>query len=131
MNVITQMVDSSTPCKTDRGQHRGLPSGFVQTTPWPASVAGSLPCIIDLDQPTVPNFAWSGYVQGLPISEEMLAKVSTGGVGMYQDKVYSLGQFDVALVNYARKSVLEKHGIRIPALDEPWTLDEFNTILQT
>jgi multiple sugar transport system substrate-binding protein len=79
----------------------------------------------------VPNFAWSGYVQELPITDEMLSKVNAGGVGLYQDKVYSLGQFDVALLIYARKSILEKYAIRIPTLDTPWTLDEFNTILQT
>ena len=39
--------------------------------------------------------------------------------------------FDVALLNYARKSVLEKFGIRIPTLDEPWALDEFNDVLKT
>ena len=56
----------------------------------------------------------------------MLAEFTPGGVGLYKDKVYSLGQFDVALLNYARKSVLEKYDIRIPTLDKPWTLDEFN-----
>jgi multiple sugar transport system substrate-binding protein len=132
MNVITQMVDSFNAMQDQYAVSiEAFPQASYNDSVAAASVAGSLPCIIDLDQPTVPNFAWSGYVQELPISEEMLAKISTGGVGMYQDKVYSLGQFDVALVNYARKSVLEKHGIRIPTLDEPWTLDEFNTILQT
>lgn len=61
----------------------------------------------------------------------MLAKFTAGGVGLYKDKPYSLGQFDVALLNYARKSVLEKFNIRIPTLDQPWTLDEFNAALKT
>lgn len=96
-----------------------------------ASVAGSLPCILDLDGPTVPNFAWSGYIQPLPVDEATLSKFSTAAVGTYKDEVYSLGQFDVALLIYGRKSILEKNGIRIPTLDEPWTKDEFDQALAT
>ncbi len=96
-----------------------------------ASVAGSLPCILDLDQPTVPNFAWSNYIQPLPVNQEILDDLMPTAVGTYKDEVYSLGQFDVALLIYARRSVLEKHDIRIPTLDQPWTLEEFNGVLET
>ena len=132
MKVIQQMVDDFN-AKQDQYEVtiEAFPQAAYNDSVAAASVAGSLPCIIDLDQPTVPNFAWSGYIQELPVPEDMLAKINTGGVGLYKDKVYSLGQFDVAVLNYARKSVLEKYDIRIPTIDEPWTLDEFNTILQT
>ncbi len=98
-----------------------------------ASVAGSLPCIIDLDGPTVPNFAWSGYIQPLPITEAELDEMGIldNDIGRYNGKIYSLGQFDVALLNYARKSVLEKYGIRIPTIQEPWNLAEFMAALDT
>jgi len=132
MKVIQQMVDDFNAMQeTYQVTIEAFPQASYNDSVAAASVAGSLPCIIDLDQPTVPNFAWSGYVQELPISEETLGKINTGGLGIYQDKVYSVGQFDVALLNYARKSVLEKYGIRIPTLDKPWTLDEFNAILKT
>lgn len=98
-----------------------------------ASVAGSLPCILDFDAPTVPNFAWSGYVQPLPITE---ADVKTMGilsndVGRYNGQIYSLGQFDVALLVYARKSILNEYKIRIPTIAEPWTKAEFMAALDT
>jgi multiple sugar transport system substrate-binding protein len=96
-----------------------------------ASVAGSLPCILDLDGPTVPNFAWGGYVQKLPVSDELVNELSPAAIGRYKGDAYSLGQFDVALLIYARKSILDKYGIRIPTLDEPWTMDEFMQALQT
>jgi multiple sugar transport system substrate-binding protein len=132
MIVIQKMVDDfNAEQETYEVKIEAFPQASYNDSVAAASVAGSLPCIIDLDQPTVPNFAWSGYVQELPITDEMLSKVNAGGVGLYQDKVYSLGQFDVALLIYARKSILEKYAIRIPTLDTPWTLDEFNTILQT
>lgn len=98
-----------------------------------ASIAGSLPCIVDLDAPTVPNFAWAGYIQPLPITEADIAalQVLQNDVGRYNGQIYSLGQFDVALLMYARQSVLEANGIRIPTIDDPWTLEEFNAALDT
>jgi multiple sugar transport system substrate-binding protein len=96
-----------------------------------ASVAGNLPCIMDLDGPTVPNFAWSNFIQPLPITDADVKAMGVipGDVGSYNGKIYSLGQFDVALLIFGRKSVLEKNGIRIPTLDKPWTLTEFNAAL--
>lgn len=96
-----------------------------------ASVAGSLPCILDMDGPTVPNFAWSGYIQPLTLSQDLISQISSANVGRFQNKVYSVGQFDVALTIYALKSVLLKNKIRIPTTSTPWTLAEFNAALST
>ena len=97
------------------------------------AVAGSLPDIIDMDGPTVPNFAWSKYIQPLPITD---ADVKAMGilptdVGRYNGKIYSMGEFDVALLIFGRKSILNQYNIRIPTLDKPWTNDEFMTALDT
>jgi multiple sugar transport system substrate-binding protein len=98
-----------------------------------ASVAGSLPCIIDLDAPTVPNFAWSGYIQPLPITEAELDEMGVldNDIGRYNGEIYSLGQFDVALLLFSRQSILDEHGIRVPTIEEPWTLEEFMAALDT
>lgn len=98
-----------------------------------ASIANSLPCIIDLDAPTVPNFAWSGYIQPLGLTEADVAEmgVLTNDVGRYNGEIYSLGQFDVALLVYARQSDMDKYGIRVPTMEEPWTQDEFMAALDT
>ena len=50
---------------------------------------------------------------------------------MWNDQIYSVGFWDAAIAIFARKSILEKHGIRIPTLDEPWTGDEFDAALVT
>ena len=42
-------------------------------------------------------------------------------IGKWNDQLYSVGFWDAALAIFARKSVLEENGIRIPTLDEPWT----------
>ena len=109
-----------------------LPQGTYTESITAASLAGDLPCIFDMDQPTVPNFAWAGHVIALDdyLDPAVLADITPGGLGTYKDKIYSIGQFDVALTIFARKSVLEENGIRIPTIEEPWTLDEFNGILE-
>jgi multiple sugar transport system substrate-binding protein len=98
-----------------------------------ASVAGSLPCIIDLDAPTVPNFAWSGYIQPLPLTEADIQAmgVLNNDVGRYNGQIYSLGQFDVALLVYGRQSIMDQFGLRVPTIEEPWTAEEFMAALDT
>jgi multiple sugar transport system substrate-binding protein len=134
LEVIQQYVDDF---NAQSDQYDVVIESFPQTSyndsVAAASVANSLPCIIDLDAPTVSNFAWSGYIQPLPITEEDIETmgVLNNDVGRYNGKIYSLGQFDVALLIYGRKSILEANNIRIPTLEEPWTKDEFMAALDT
>ena len=55
--------------------------------------------------------------------------MNTGGKGYYQDTLYSIGQFDVALTLFSRYSILEKYNIRIPSIDAPWSKQEFDQAL--
>ena len=96
-----------------------------------AALAGDLPDIIDVDGPIMPNWAWAGYMQPLNISEGVLDGYLPGAIGEWDGEIYSVGLWDAAVAMYARQSVLEANGIRIPTLDEPWTLDEFNSALET
>lgn len=110
-----------------------LPQGSYTESVTAAALAGELPCIFDMDQPTVPNFAWAGHVRSLNeyIPQEMIDDLTPGAFGTYKDEIYSLGQFDVALALFGRRSVLEENGIRIATLEEPYTLEEFNEVLAT
>ncbi len=112
-------------------QIQSFPQASYNTSVSAAALAHKLPCLMDMDNPTVANFAWSGYVQPLPITAAQVQQMGllNSAIGRWQGKIYALGQFDVALTIFARKSVLEKYNIRIPTLSQPWTLDEFNTIL--
>src|SRR5687767_8370871 len=38
-----------------------LPQGSYQQAVVAAAMTNKLPCVLDLDQPTVPNFAWAGH----------------------------------------------------------------------
>ena len=94
-----------------------------------AALSGELPDILDVDGPIMPNWAWAGYLAPLTIDPAKLDGFLPGVIGKWNDKVYSVGFWDAALAVFARKSVLEENGIRIPTLDKPWTGEEFDEIL--
>ena len=109
-----------------------LPQGSYQQAVVAAAMTKKLPCVLDLDQPTVPNFAWAGHIQ--PLEGELRpAGVDTlipGGRSTYKGKLYAVGQFDVALALFARKSELARHGVRLATLEQPYTAGEFRDILR-
>jgi multiple sugar transport system substrate-binding protein len=94
-----------------------------------AALSNTLPDIIDVDGPVMPNWAWSGYMQPLQLSEGALDNFLPGAIGSWNGKVYSVGMWDAAVAIFARKSVLEENGIRIPTLEKPWNLEEFDAAL--
>lgn len=96
-----------------------------------AALSGTLPDIIDVDGPVMPNWAWSGYMQPLNLSEGAIDNFLSGAIGEWDGEVYSVGLWDAAIAMFARRSVLEANNIRIPTLDNPWTFEEFDGILET
>ncbi|MEM8704749.1 MAG: extracellular solute-binding protein [Pseudomonadota bacterium] len=94
-----------------------------------AALAGELPDILDVDGPVMPNWAWANYMQPLGIDEAKLDGYLPGPIGRWNGEVYSVGLWDAAVALTTRRSTLEKYGIRVPTLDEPWSLDEFNGAL--
>jgi multiple sugar transport system substrate-binding protein len=93
-----------------------------------AASAGKLPCIVDIDGPNVPNWAWAKYLAPLDLSVD-LDKNLPSTLGKWNDKTYSVGYYDVALATFARKSVLDAAGIRVATAEEPWTRDELDSAL--
>jgi len=96
-----------------------------------AALAGNLPDIIDMDGPVMPNWAWSGYLQPLDLSSGALDGFLPGAIGEWDGETYSVGLWDAAVAMYARRSVLEENGIRIPTLEEPSTGEEFDAAMET
>ncbi len=94
-----------------------------------AALAGTLPDILDVDGPVMPNWAWAGYMQPLGIDESILEGFLPGPIGSWNGEIYSVGLWDAAKAMTTRRSTLEKYGIRVPSLDAPWTGDEFNDAL--
>lgn len=109
-----------------------LPQGSYQQAVVAAALSGRLPCILALDQPTVPNFAWAGHIRPLegPLRPAGVDALIAGGRSFYDGKLYAVGQFDVALALFARRSVLQRHGIRMATMERPYGADEFRDILR-
>jgi multiple sugar transport system substrate-binding protein len=111
---------------------QSLPQGAYSQSIVAASLAGQMPCILTVDQPMVASFVWAGHLRPIDdlVPAALLAPVSPSAKGTYQGRIYSVGQFDAALGLFTRRSALAAIGARIPTLDRPWTLAEFDLILR-
>lgn len=111
--------------------HESFPQGAYNDAIVAAAASGDLPCLLDLDGPIMPNWAWAGYLQPLGISTDITDSLLPTAVGVWDDEIYSAGYWDAALSIFARKSVLEANGVRIPTVEQPWTQEEFAEVLAT
>lgn len=94
-----------------------------------AAAAEKLPCILDIDAPNVPNWAWAGYLEPLGLPEDTFDGQLESTLGVVDGEIYSFGHYDVALNLITRRSTLEKYDIRVPDMDQPWTAAEFDDAL--
>ena len=90
-----------------------------------AAASNDLPCILDVDGPIMPNWAWNGWMVPTGLTDADVENFLPTTVGRYQDEIYSVGYWDATTLMYTRKSILDKYGIRVPTVDEPWTAEEF------
>ena len=131
-NIIVGIIDDFNASQSDYVvEIQDFPQADYNSSIVAAALAGDLPDIIDMDGPVMPNWAWAGYIAPLDLPEGTLDNYLPGTIGMWDDQVYSVGLWDAAIAIYARQSQLEANGIRIPTLEEPWTLEEFDAALET
>ncbi|WP_426228183.1 sugar ABC transporter substrate-binding protein [Pseudarthrobacter sp. DSP2-3-2b1] len=93
-----------------------------------AASAGNLPCIVDIDGPNVPNWAWAEYLQPLNLSTDLTSNLPST-VAKWDGETYAVGYYDVALAMMARASDLKAAGVRVATIEEPWTAAEFQDAL--
>lgn len=131
-SILVGIIDDFNASQSDwKVTLEEFPQGAYNEAIVAAAVAGSLPDIIDVDGPVMPNWAWAGYLQPLQLSSDALDGFLPGPIGEWDGQVYSVGLWDAAVAMYARRSVLEANNIRIPTLDAPWTGEEFDQVLET
>lgn len=108
-----------------------IPQGSYTESITAASLVGQLPCVMAIDQPTVPNFAWAGMVRPLDdlLPRAAVQQLLPGGRGTYMGKLYSVGQFDVVLALFSRRSLLRELGVRVATIEQPYTAGELHDIL--
>ncbi len=97
------------------------------------AATGTLPCLVTLDGPHLAEMAWSQYLQPIDrfVTPELLKDFLPSIVtqGTYQGHLYSLGQYDSGVVLWGNRRYLLAAGLRIPTLESPWTLAEFEEAL--
>ncbi len=124
--IINQIVSDFNASQSDWAvKLESFPQASYNDSIVAAALAGNLPCIIDVDGPVMPNWAWSGYMQPLSIDESVIGNFLPGTKGIWDGKLYSIGLWDAAVSLYARKSTMEELGLRTPTVDNPWSMEEF------
>ncbi|WP_110590312.1 sugar ABC transporter substrate-binding protein [Microbacterium suaedae] len=130
--VYQQIIDDFNASQDDYTVvEESFPQGSYNDAIVAAAASGDLPCLVDMDGPIMPNWAWAGYLQPLELPTELTDSLLPTAVGTYDDEIYSAGYWDAALAIFARESVLNEHGVRIPTVEDPWTRDEFDDALAT
>jgi multiple sugar transport system substrate-binding protein len=109
-----------------------IPQGSYTESITAASLVGHLPCVMTIDQPAVPNFAWAGNIRPLDdlLPAPVVQPLLPGGRGTYRGRLYSVGQFDVVLALFARRSKLAAEGVRVATIEKPYSARELYDILQ-
>ena len=111
-----------------------IPEGSYNAQVQAAAVANELPDLLEFDGPFLYTYIWQKRLRTLdnflPVSIRNDLLPSIIEQGLYHGRLWSVGTFDSGLGLYADRTRLYQAGIRIPTLEQPWTRNEFNAILQ-
>ncbi len=124
--IVNQIISDFNASQSDfKVELQSFPQAAYNDSVTAGALAGNLPDILDVDGPSMPNWAWAGYMQPLKIDESKIASFLPGTKGTWNGQLYSVGLWDAAISLVTRKSYLDELGLRVPTLDQPWTKDEF------
>ncbi|MEI6098576.1 MAG: extracellular solute-binding protein [Alphaproteobacteria bacterium] len=128
--IISQIIADFNASQSDFAVAlQSFPQAAYNDSVTAGALAGTLPDILDVDGPNMPNWAWAGYMQPLQIDETKVANFLPGTKGIYEGKLYSIGLWDAAVALVTRQSILDDLKLRTPTLDKPWTAEEFQGAL--
>lgn len=110
-----------------------VPEGAYNDRILAAGKTGDLPDLLFFDGPMVAYLAWMGYLQPIDrfVSKGMKADFlpSIIAQGTYNGRLYTLGIYDSGLAIYGNRTYLAKAGVRIPTVQKPWDLTEFEAAM--
>jgi multiple sugar transport system substrate-binding protein len=130
LGAIQSIVDEFNDSQDDYSvKVQAFPQDSYNQSVTAAASSRKLPCILDIDGPNVPNWAWAGYLAPLEGMDDVLSTFLPSTVGTWDGTNYAYGFYDVALTMVSRQSILDANGIRTPTVDAPWTKDEFDAAL--
>lgn len=125
-NILNSIIQDFNASQSDWAvKVESFPQGSYNDSVVAAALAGNLPCILDVDGPVMPNWAWAGYMQPLPISDAAIEGHLDSTIGRWDGEIYSVGLWEAALSLYTRQSTLDELNLRTPTLEDPWDKDEF------
>jgi len=111
-----------------------IPEGSYNQQVQAAAAAGELPDLLEFDGPFLYAYVWQGRLRTL---DDLLPHSLTADLlpsilqqGRYHDRLWAAGAFDSGLGLYADRRRLAQVGARIPSLEQPWSLEEFDALLQ-
>jgi multiple sugar transport system substrate-binding protein len=129
--IVNQTVSDYNASQTrNQVKIQAFPQAAYNDAVTAAATSKKLPCILDIDAPIVPNWAWAGYLAKLDLPQELVDKQLPSTLGKWKDQLYSVGSYEAALGLFARKSALDAAGVRVATVDKPWTAQEFDQALQ-
>jgi multiple sugar transport system substrate-binding protein len=111
-----------------------VPEGSYADVVRVAGRSGDLPCLLALDAPLVPHFAWLGYLQPIDrfltpaLRKDLLPSILAEST--YQHRLYALGIYDSGLAIFGNRRHLRAAGVRQATVDRPWTAAEFETAME-
>ena len=92
MENINKWIEEFNASQTDwKLEVQAFPQGAYNETVVAAALSNSLPCILDVDGPNVPNWAWSGYLKELNIPQETLDQFLESTHGYWDGKPALIG----------------------------------------
>jgi multiple sugar transport system substrate-binding protein len=128
-DVLKTVTDFNASQKKYKVTIKKFPQASYNDAIVASAAANRLPCILDIDAPVAPAWAYAGYLSPLTVSKSITDKFQASAKGIYDGKLYTLGLYEAAIGLYARKSILKDLGLRTPTVDTPWNLTEFNDAL--
>ena len=97
-------------------------------------MSGDLPDIITVDGPNISAYVSNNIIQPLDGVSDKDKSVYLDSIieqGTIDNKLYALGAMESSVGLYYNKDIIEKAGIEIPSMDDPWTWDEFYNYAQS
>jgi multiple sugar transport system substrate-binding protein len=130
LKAVQGVVDSYNKSSSAKAQIKvqAFPQDSYNDSVVSAAASGKLPCIVDIDGPNVPNWAWAKYLEPLKLDAD-LSKNLPSTVAKWEGETYAVGTYDVSLAMLARKSDLDAAGVRVATIEKPWTKEEFQDAL--
>lgn len=112
-----------------------LVPGDSYTTTINNTPVDQMPDVLDMDGPTVANYAYNGKLQPIEglVSAETVANATDGAIaeGTYNGKLYALAQFDSAMGFFGNKKLFDEAGVTYPtSAADAWTGEQFTAAVE-